>query len=204
MTTPELAPDEVHDILCRALDLQDKLYSIFGTEVVLAGGAVRDLIHGRRPKDYDFCVLRKDEMQDDDIVEAAQEYAASLRGTLGVSEVKVTETYRDASRINYVIQFQFEGLGQVDVINYGAHHGSGREQVLGFDCTLNMVWLTQDEDGNPCIVVEPEAAQVLARVRPNELTKDGDGRKRGRLEYLAGKYPQYEHVDPHHTELLIE
>lgn len=182
--------DETHLAIADTVRLLVLLEAALGAKVIMAGGAVRDLIHGVYPKDLDFCVLADATCDSYDDLLTTAEGALSLLDNVKV--LSSSSAYREGSdlRLAYVIKFEYMGM-QCDLIQYVEEDATcnPRGQVSHFDANINMVWM--DSTGN--IVLEPEALEVVTR--RTAITKlarafmgDGD---RARLDYLHQKYPQY-------------
>lgn len=179
---------EVYDFVTK---LKDKLPA---ADIVWAGGSVRDLLHGRQPKDFDLFWLGDGPIgQGDDLEGAVAGYVRVVEELTGDTGVQVHTTYRADSSLEFVLSFEAQGR-RFDLICYGGM-GTPREQVQHFDANINMVWVAQDEDGNPVLAVEPEAAEVFTRRRPILMTRYCDGDVQERLDYLCRKYPQYKEIE---------
>lgn len=156
-----------------------------GADVILAGGAVRDIVHKRCPKDYDLLVLK------DVSCESYEEEALFARETVlaaGGTNAEIFCTYRTAHdcRIAYVVKFQLDGM-DFDLIQHNTGYQTPREQVCNFDTNLNMMWM----DAHGAVTIEPEAEAVLNGDTPVTALAACDGLRADRLSYLRTKYPGY-------------
>lgn len=148
-------------------------FTNMGYNVVCAGGAARDTLHGVRPKDYDFVVMVGGEMA----FEAGQESPYFVQAFV--------ENYNDmpSSAISWVLKYDFDGL-QVDLIKYIDPLTTPEEVVEHFDCTLNMVWF--DSNG----IVRQHARYPKFKDEPVYMLPLCDNVD-ARMAYLSQKYPQY-------------
>lgn len=162
----------------------------------IAGGSARDVWHGREPKDFDLLVLCGDAVTEDVEDLAAHARRAVLEDIPEATDVNAYFTYRDqkAGSIAYCIKFNVDGVA-FDLIEHMLCCTTPKKQVENFDCTLNMAWFIEDEDG---------ALQVVTHPRFNETVRTGcvrhlssiDGDIERRWEYLRGKYPEYVYLLP--------
>jgi hypothetical protein len=142
-----------------------------GITAIVAGGYARDLILGRTPKDMDVLILDGTDL-------AKLEYALEdLEGDIEVCADSYGEL--NLGRIDYVVK----QLG-VDYIRF-KHDGcySPLQQVMEFDCTLNMAWIYGD--GYLCAIEDFPMAHKDVWV-----TSKCD-RPEVRVPYLQNKFPEF-------------
>lgn len=145
---------------------------MYGVELVLAGGACRDIIHGCRPKDWDFFVLNQNDHK-------------ALTTTLRKAGFRFDYTgkYGEA-RGNPEYKGVFKSwLGaDVDIILWENPVANAEEVVERFDLNLNQYWM---EDGE--IKFKEDAPHLTGMV---EVLKDhGDAE---RTKRLLQKFPYNE------------
>lgn len=165
-----------------------KLHSILwdaGLSTVLAGGACRDLVCNRVPKDYDLTVLGTGWLYIDGLVNLT----ATIPGT-GPLVLKQATGYSDNHRVGEVWEFTYEGL-LVNVIfpnlsGDGAWH-TPQDVLDHFDTSLNLVWFDFDNDE---FVIDDRAAAKTGKVTfISDPDKVGYGRTDRRYHRLEPRYP---------------
>jgi hypothetical protein len=168
-----------------ALSIADALRRV-GIPCVIAGGAARDIYHGREPKDYDIVVL-----DDLDVSEVLRQIVEDIPGQFRDLEYFGEGTsMRDCedANLDWVVKFTRDGT-EFDLIQFRSLPSTPQEVVEAFDCTLNMAWL--DDEG---------------AVQTHDLFPLPGGRVRlrplcdypaERVNYLRGKYEDYEWPDVH-------
>lgn len=164
-------------------------------DIIIAGGACRDLLHGIEPRDVDLLWLGDGPIAlGEQLEEAVDSYVAKISSVLPeATDITVHETYRgQKASLEFVIGFSYRGV-TYDLICYG-YCQTPREQVLQFDTNLNMMWVTVDEDGCPAIVVEAEAAAVITHRDPITIVNETGQKAAERLAYMQEKFPQYKEV----------
>lgn len=168
--------EQVQFGLNRALEIQRELKE-WHINTVIAGGAARDILHCRVPKDYDLIVLGDwDSLQLQDNIEAA---AKSLGLTSEAYGEGVSSS--ESPHISLVVKVGCE----VDVIQQVYAPQCPEDVVANFDCTLNQVWL-DGESGLPLTLPNyPKRGELVCM-----LPKCDDPANRSM--YLSAKYPEYQ------------
>ena len=171
-------PDTVHTAAVRELT---KLLAPHGN-VVMAGGAARDMWHFNPPRDLDLWVLG--------YLPDVEAYGV-LSTTAGVTDLVLCSSSgeSDVSRQNldYVIKFKYMGLN-FDLIQHGNNPVGISAVCMTFDVTLNQAWLDVSTEYNVVRTAPmyPSISEGLPvrLVKPYACTKD-------RLAYIQKKYPNY-------------
>lgn len=165
--------------------LQDELRE-HGINTVLAGGAVRDIIHGSIPKDYDLIVLGPGDIQ------VASD--ASLLLARSVIPFHYSASFVQGAlpgKLDWVLKAYIADI-EVDIIRHNREYSSAKDAVEGFDCTLNMAWYDSTSD---VVVRHPRYPEYGGRVFLTEYCDDPERR----TKYLSAKYPEYQW--PSHEEI---
>ncbi len=167
----------------RIQELIGILSTAIGSPVVCAGGAARDALHMREPKDYDLFLLGGSYVWSRRAQQAAIDAGVSL--TLYERDW-VLEPYdgEEDTRIDWVLQGEYKGL-VIDLIRYSDMKTDVIQQVEAFDCTLSMAWF--DEDGNAVAHSRfPSEDDMTIYNLERQLKQD-------RVDHLQAKYPQYDY-----------
>lgn len=167
--------------------------NLIGT-LVIAGGAARDTILGRVPKDFDLVVIQGS--AECERVEELLEHAVNVirRKLPEATDIEQYPTYRDIQgHIAYVVKFSYKGF-DFDVIEYMEYMESPEEQCEYFDTTLNMAYFTYEtsESDRLVPVAHPRFIQTL-RTGKVEVLDSIDNDVDKRLKYLQSKYPEFEY-----------
>lgn len=184
----------------RAVEVLKVLNEKFG-EVIIAGGAARDTAHGIAPKDYDLCMLTAGASDVDNYEDYAYDVSRALKTALPLVEgVEVFETYRsNKGRLIFCIKFKYKELS-FDLLEYGSQPVTPEDQVAEFDTTLNMVWLALEADDSITVNGTDAFHAVVTQAAPVQPLRSIDGDIPARLEYLKGKFPNYEFSEIVYTE----
>lgn len=151
-----------------------------GLRPVLMGGAVRDLYHGKTPRDWDILFLS---------------HWADLGDTVETAiEVvdECAEHYFDfyaaygESRLFGVLKLHQD---EIDCIFYGGDYTDAAVLASRMDTTLNAYWI--DPEVSWDIQHLPNASHITGLI---EVQRADDPPSTDRLQYLAEKYPQYKVV----------
>ena len=160
-----------------------------GLPVVLAGGACRDLYHGRTPKDYDFLVLGSDWLHSGATTFALGRELADE----GTYRAIVQQSYSGNLRCGDVWEFEYSGL-KVNVI-FPCLDGDGSwadmQAVLDhFDTNLNTIGYDFATDE---FVIDPRFAGLTEKVTfVSDPDRIGYERTLKRYNRLFAKYPDYD------------
>lgn len=170
-----------HKLDSRMLDLLTILH-VAGYNAVVCGGAARDAYHMREPKDYDICLLDTGEYV------WQTKVLALLRGA-GIGAVErdcslLPYDGEEDTRLDFVIHGEYKDL-KFDILQYSDPKQTIAQQLAAFDCTLNMAWF-DPENGEVCVSSQFPATEN-AQIFPLDRHIEAD-----RVEYLEGKYPQYD------------
>ncbi len=183
----------------RARDLWHELHSM-GVRTVLAGGACRDVYHGKVPKDYDFMVLGNDWMRHSLHLETLGRGLADP----GTYKELIQASYSGNLRCGDVWEFQYSGL-QVNII-FPCLDGDGpwkdaQTALDHFDTSLNVIAYDFIRE-TPYI--DPRFAGRTGKVTfISDPDRVGFDRTYKRFTRLVEKYPQYDwsevqnYLDPH-------
>lgn len=176
-----MAPN--HNDLKAVFLVQEALLEI-GIQTVLAGGAVRDIIHGNQPKDYDLICLGYEDnisevaghLVDKPYVEWMEPFGE------GASMKENTD-----DNLAWVVKLGVLGT-PIDLIQYADNLGTPEEVVESFDCTLNMCWLPSMHFNLNDIVKHPSFPKHIGdKVLMLPLAHNPKQRR----DYIQRKYPQY-------------
>lgn len=148
-----------------------------GLRPVLMGGAVRDLYHGREPRDWDILFLSYDLHLDGDACDALH-----VVHTQGYRDYVFFPSYGD-SRLFGVLKLHDDNI---DLIFYDGDNSDAAELASKMDTTLNAYWI--DTSVSWEIQHLPRASHLTGLI---EVQRAFDPPTPERLEYLAEKYPQY-------------
>lgn len=152
-----------------------------GFPTVLAGGAVRDLLHGLVPKDYDLFFV-----QGNGALDSLGFHSIKYRIST-IADGGIVQEHQDYNEVHntLVYVYKFEYLGRpFDVIELEEVY-SPEDVVSTFDLNLNQVWLTPDGyfgmlPDNPIITDE-----VSLTMNPDRPSKE-------RVQKLAERFPEYD------------
>lgn len=170
-------PDEADRVrvqhnLWHAYEIQSELRK-WGIRSVICGGAVRDILHGRVPKDVDIVILGD---HDPERVRLAAERAFERAETPPASHA--------ASEVGDPVLCLVVQADGVDVIMQSTAPHTPEDVVESFDCTLNMCWIDPDSG---MLLKHDEYPAPFGRVRMLSTCRD----PLKRAEYLRGKCPGY-------------
>lgn len=175
---------EVQDVTQEALDIIDALDKA-NIKATLCGGCARDLAHGIVPKDYDIVVHenQSSEVLAQRLTEAGF-YAIEAYG----DTCSTREDVRDD--LDCVMSACAPNGAKCDILIYTCDFDSPEEIIRTFDCTLNMAWLGREFDGLTIQTCDDYPSQSLP-IRANKFVEGVD---ETRIRYIAGKFPQYQHI----------
>lgn len=176
-----MAPN--HNDLKAVFLVQEALLEI-GIQTVLAGGAVRDIIHGNQPKDYDLvCLGYEDDVMDVINLLVDKPFVDVLK-VYGDGEYVADN---DDENLAWVLKLNVLGTS-IDIIQYADRLETPKEVVESFDCTLNMCWLPPMHFNLNDIVKHPSfPKQIGDKVLMLPLANNPKQRR----DYIQRKYPQY-------------
>lgn len=160
-----------------ALALVDQLNQ-WNIHSVVAGGAARDILHDRVPKDYDLVVMDNYELVE--VVVALEQIGATCVEPFG-HEASMAAC--DDDKLDWVVKFRYKDV-PFDIIQHARLPSDPQEVMEAFDCTLNMVYL--NDEGAP--VKHPDFPEPGGRVEIRPLCD----LPQQRVRYLSQKYPQYQ------------
>lgn len=159
------------------LDLQGNL-ALNGIQTALAGGAVRDIFHGREPKDYDLTVLNTGGNWHYEI-----DAVAWALKRLGVA-YGYFDHYEATGDSVFLGCFKLAGPHPVDIILTCQNFSSPEEVACSFDLTLNKYWYDGGE-----IRHADDASHLTGRIEVNNPYRVSSPE---RIARMAAKYPEYE------------
>lgn len=168
---------EIRSIELFVRDVQQRL----GLPTLFAGGAVRDLLHGKEPKDFDLFLMDGEDFQMyDEVVERIKAVADDGVVTEHPQYMGGLDT------LNSVLHFEVQGR-PFDFIVLGSVVYTPEDVVKTFDLNLNQVWL--DEDGFYAFydyLNYPIQTQLV------QLTDSPDTPSVDRVDALMERYPEYD------------
>lgn len=148
-----------------------------GLNTVLAGGAARDILYGKEPKDFDLFLLYNEGYQGE-VLERV--LAVADAGT-----VQEYPTYNEVSEtIDFVIYFEVQGR-PFDLIILEQDVFSPSDVIETFDLNLNQVWM------NEAGLIEYKADHPFV-TGDVSLTQSPDRPSKERVLALAEKFSQYD------------
>ncbi|AUG87671.1 hypothetical protein [Vibrio phage VEN] len=162
-----------------------KLVMATGLDLCVAGGAVRDLLHGKEPKDIDIEILGiprepcNYEHIKGNILDPLVDDLLSLEG---VSDLKVFVEYEGASldaHVRFVIKCKVDDW-DCDIILRSPHPQDTAELVTMYDMNINQVTLHKGK-------IEAHRPVVNCTVEPT-----GKKISLARLKRIYTKYPEYD------------
>lgn len=159
-----------------------KLEDATGFDLCIAGGAVRDMLHDRMPKDLDIEILNfSGEHNNDYITENAIESITDALHRLGATEIKVFNEYEGASldaHVDFVIKCRVFNF-YIDIILRNTHPSSVEELVELYDMNLNQVALFKGK----VFICKPIVGDVIEPTGKTICL--------ARLQRMQKKYPEY-------------
>lgn len=171
-------PDTVHTAAVRELTAH---LAPLGN-IVMAGGAARDMWHFNPPRDLDLWVLGYMPLD---------QVSAALNAMPGVCAVDVCLSSGDNQvnrpDLDYVVKFEYAGL-KFDLIQHNANPASVRDVCMTFDLNINQAWL--DVSGRFNVVRVAPGYPSIAEALPVVLVKPYACNS-GRVDYIKRKYPNY-------------
>lgn len=151
-----------------------------GLNTVLAGGAARDILYGKEPKDFDLFLI---DFNDDDVL--GFDLDAKVTSVADEGTYYLYPHYnQDSETINSVYHFEVQGR-PFDLIILGGIVESISDIIEGFDLNLNQVWL------NEAGLIEYRADHPFV-TGDVSLTQSPDRPTKERVLALAEKFPQYD------------
>ena len=168
---------EIRSIELFVRDVQQRL----GLPTLFAGGAVRDLLHGKEPKDFDLFLMDGEDFQ---MYEEIMDRIKAVADDGVVTEYQKYMTGSEA--LHSVVHFEVQGR-PFDFIVLDAVVYTPADVVKTFDLNLNQVWL--DEDGFYAFydyLNYPIQTQLV------QLTDSPDLPSIDRIEALMERYPEYD------------
>lgn len=151
-----------------------------GVNLVIAGGSIRDIYHGRDCKDFDLVLLAPE----------YKVYEVLYRNTIknylgGFANFREFKNYTENcnSRFGSCMKTEIDGI-QIDIVEMRDLQGKlpkTLQEVFNlFDFNLNQFGI--DEKGEFYTNFDSDSGEIVS-VREDYLL--------ARMEYLKGKYPQY-------------
>ncbi len=128
----------------------------FGLDVVLAGGACRDLFHDKTPKDFDLFVLNQNNPQE---IANTLSRAGLWHATTHHVPLYGPEGERNPE-FDGVIKTKI-GRSDVDLVLWKEPVSTAEEVVERFDLSLNQYWM--DEEGEICF--KEDAPHLIGYVK---------------------------------------
>lgn len=150
-----------------------------GIDAMIAGGAVRDMLHGKEPKDFDVVVLGQVSLE-----EASLALEPLERQEFGEGASCTTNEAGASRHIDWVIKV-FGQYTTLDIIQQSCHPTTAEEAVEAFDCTLNMVWLCPESFDIMKHIMYPKLGELIQMLPKCDFPE-------ARSQYLSMKYPQYQ------------
>ncbi len=172
------------DSFIRSLNEQ---FKDMGLSVCLAGGAVRDMVAGVKPKDYDFLVLGKEWLYDV-LLEAK---IRSLADTDTPVLTKGKAGYNDNHRCGDVYEFEYAGR-KVNLIfpnlSGDVPWATPQEALEHFDTTLNLYWY--DFEARKIHIDNRASCNTLKVGFVSHPDEVGPQRTAKRYQRLQPRYPE--------------
>lgn len=156
-----------------------------GLRPVLMGGAVRDLYHGKTPRDWDILFLSHWVDLGDDAETALSVVDKFAQRSDEYRDYEFYPAYGESRLFGVVKLYQEE----IDLIFYDGDNADAATLAGRMDTTLNAYWI--DPEVSWDIQYLPNASHVTGLI---EVQRADDPPTTERLQYLAEKYPQYKVV----------
>lgn len=157
------------------IQIADKVTSATGLEVVVTGGAVRDLLHNKDIKDIDMEILGWSDLNTLDVL---VEDISAL--TSGFDTLSVCEVYDDVT-LKFVIKTTIDGI-MCDILLREHLPKTAKDAVMYYDNSLNKVALVNGKIN----VFEPMVGNKVVSYKPTSVE---------RALRHAKKYPEYDWTD---------
>ena len=166
--------------VCRILSAAWAALPTEDVYAMLAGGCIRDLMHGVEPKDYDLIVWGVGPNAFGQIIQSLER--------LGFSTVQChCADYEDMhQRVVYVQEMQDAQGVELDVIVYAKHYDTAEQCLTAFDFNINAFgqWLRVGPDGSfdyeAYYAHAPETRGVLVQTRDVEQQRGAKVVKKAR------------------------
>lgn len=184
------SPTELSNLRGQYVELANELGKALNLDLMVAGGAARDLFFGVVPKDVDIFVLNTGPIEEGDTLEDVTSGIAYTLTSLGASDIAVCNSYREKSQryLDYVVKFVYKGVS-FDLICYPENYQDECmiAQVEAFDANINAIYL----DPLTGAFSLTEYFADLLRTGTIKNLRGCNGSVPERLQYLQSKYPQY-------------
>lgn len=159
-----------------------KLEAATGLELCIAGGAVRDALHGKQSKDLDVEVLNFEDTYNNTYVAERFEHIETLLLKVGAKDVEIFNEYEGASmdaHVDVILKFKLEGY-DIDLILRDTHPKTPDELVELYDMNLNQVAFHKGR----FLIIKP--------IVGNKIVPTGKLLRIKRVKHLMSKYPEYD------------
>lgn len=163
-------------------EVLEVLEEVTGFDLCIAGGAVRDAIHGKPIKDLDVEVLNFADIYHNDEVSDIAEIMANRLEVAGAECIEIFNEYEGASsnaNLDFVIKIKAMGY-DINIILRSSHPETVEGLVSLYDMNLNQVAFYKGE----LHIVNPIKGIII---EPNGTVISLD-----RLERMKSKYPEYD------------
>lgn len=163
-------------------EVLEALEEATGLDLCIAGGAVRDAIHGKPLKDLDVEVLNFDCGYHNDEVSDRVELIAKRLEDFGAECIEIFNEYEDASldaHVDFVIKIKAMGF-DIDIILRDFHPETVAGLVSLYDMNLNQVAFYKGE------------LHIVNPVKGRVIEPTGKVISLERLERIKSKYPEYD------------
>lgn len=168
-------------------EILSTLEAATGLELCIAGGAVRDVLHGKSYKGLDIEILNYQEgrYHNDELEEDFEKIANKLKA-IGATCLEIFNEYKghcqEDAGLDFVVKFNYADI-DMDLILRECHPKTPEDVVALYDMNLNQV------------AFHNSRIKVFKPVIGNRVESTGKIISLERLTRMMDKYPEYDFMD---------